>query len=59
METTLIGQTGPCVADRAAAASKRGNENVPPPVPSTAGKTAKRLGRHSRRFIVIHNPVQV
>ena len=59
MEITLIGPTGPCAADRAAAASKRGRVNVLTPVPATAAESARRLGRKSRKFIAIHSPVQV
>ena len=57
--TTLIGQTGPSAAERAAEASKRGHVNVSTPDPCTAERTVRRLGRHLRKFIAIRNPVQV
>ena len=59
METTLIGRTGPSAAEHAVEALKRGHANVPTPVPCTAERTVRRLGLHLRKFIVIHNPVQV
>lgn len=59
MEITLNGQIGPSAADHVAAASKRGNVNASTPVPATTAEIVKRLGRQSRKFIVIHSPVQV
>ena len=59
METTLIGQTGPIAAERAAEESKRGPVNVSIPVPCTAERTVRRLGLHLRKFTAIRNPVQV
>ena len=59
MEITLTGQTGLSAAERAAEASKRGRANVSTPVPCTAERTVRRLGLHLRKFIAIHNPVQV
>ena len=59
MEITLNGQTGPSAADLVVAASKQGNVNASTPIPATAAETAKRLGRKSRKFIVILIPVQV
>lgn len=59
MEITLNGQIGPSAADHVAAASKQGNVNASTPVPATTAEIVKRLGRQSRKFIVIHSPVQV
>ena len=59
MEITLNGQIGLSAADHVAAASKRGNVNASTPVPATTAEIVKRLGRQSRKFIVIHSPVQV
>ena len=59
MEITLNGQIGPSAADHVAAASKRGNVNASTLVPATTAEIVKRLGRQSRKFIVIHSPVQV
>ena len=59
MEITLNGQIGPSAADLVAAASKRGNVNASTLVPATTAEIVKRLGRQSRKFIVIHSPVQV
>lgn len=58
MEITLNGQIGPSAADHVAAASKRGNVNASTLVPATTAEIVKRLGRQSRKFIVIHSPVQ-
>ena len=59
MEITLNGQIGPSAADLVAAASKRGNVNASTLVPATTAEIVKRLVRQSRKFIVIHSPVQV
>lgn len=59
MEITLTGQTGLSAAERAAEVSKRGRANVSTPAPCTAERTVRRLGLHLRKFIAIHNPVQV
>ena len=59
MGTTLIGQTGLYAADRAAVESKIGNGNVTTPVPTTAARIARRLGRQLKKSIAIHNPALV
>ena len=59
MEITLNGQIGPSAADHVAAASKRGSVNASTLVLATTAEIVKRLGRQSRKFIVIHSPVQV